>query len=227
MKILALDTSGKSVSVAIAEDDQTLVELYLDTGKNHSETLLGAIETVFRLTGLVLADMDLLACTVGPGSFTGLRIGVSTVKAFAMSAGKPVIGVSTLAALSGNAGAGLFAVCPVLDALRGQIYWGIYHTGRNGSVEPALPDRLTDLDTLGRHIDGDIVFLGNGAQKYRSFLEEIGGPGCVFEGEIYQQVRASRVALLARARYEAGGGEDVLTFAPRYYRLTQAEEKMG
>lgn len=211
--------------MAINEKERVVAEINLDTGKNHSETILTTLDMLYRCTGLGLKDMDLLACTVGPGSFTGLRIGVSTVKAFALATGKPLVGISTLAALSLNGGDRASLICPMIDAKRGQVFWGLYRRNRDGTVTNVLPDRLSDVNTMLNGLRGPVVFLGDGALLFRSVVEDVYGPDCIIRDVSFHHVKAAKVGLLAAAKYGETGGEEVLTFAPRYFRPSSAEER--
>ena len=139
MRILALETSAKAVSAAITEDGRLLAAGYQDTGLTHSRTLMPVVEHLLRNTGLTLREMDAVAAAAGPGSFTGIRIGISAAKGLAFSAEKPAVGVSTLAAMARNVSfAGGLIVC-AMDARRNQIYNALFE-GPPGAAEP--PRRL-------------------------------------------------------------------------------------
>jgi len=225
MKTLSIDTSGRTLSAALHDEDRLLGEITLASGRHHSETLLPAVEALTALTRVPLREVDLFACTVGPGSFTGLRIGAATVKGLAMAMGKPVRGVSTLAALALGAAAteGLL-VCPLLDARRGQVYWGLY-MNEGGRPKNLVPDGVSDIEALAGRIEEKTLFVGEGLETYGTIIRRILGDLARIEEGPPRTVRAAQVGLLAYRDYLEEGAEDPLTFAPRYRRLSEAEEK--
>ena len=127
MKILALETSAKAVSAAVTEDGKVLASGYQDTGLTHSRTLMPIVEHILKNTDLTVADMDVIAAAVGPGSFTGIRIGVSAAKGLAFAAEKPAVGVSTLAAMARNVAWMDGLVVCAMDARRQQVYLSLIH----------------------------------------------------------------------------------------------------
>jgi tRNA threonylcarbamoyladenosine biosynthesis protein TsaB len=228
MRTLAIETATKTVGLALLEEEKILAEVHLDLGRHHAEVLLPALDQLFRISGLNLDQIDLLACTTGPGSFTGVRIGISSIKGLALATGKPVVGVSTLEVLAMNAGNFPQRVCPMLDARKDQIYCGLYRMGKDGFPEPALPERLADLDDwLGVMTDEETLFLGDGALRYEKRIHER-FPGRFRLGQGGQHhPRASAVGLIGRSRYREGRILDPLTIAPRYLRLSEAETLCG
>ncbi|HKZ46929.1 MAG TPA: tRNA (adenosine(37)-N6)-threonylcarbamoyltransferase complex dimerization subunit type 1 TsaB, partial [Thermodesulfobacteriota bacterium] len=132
MKILAIDTSASSGSIALLEDDQVIAELTTCTQKTHVERLLPLIKTLLSSINTKIEDVDGFALTTGPGSFTGLRIGLATIKGLAWSLNKPVVGVSTLEALAMNIPYSDKPICPILDARKKEVYAGIYKCNDNG-----------------------------------------------------------------------------------------------
>ena len=143
MKILAVDSTAKTATVALCDDRTMLAEFTLNNGNTHSETLLPMIESMLNAFGMKPHDVDLFACSAGPGSFTGVRIGVATVKGLAFGSGRPAVGVSTLEALARNLDFGDDAskiICPVMDARRGQLYTARF-VRRGSELERLTPDR--------------------------------------------------------------------------------------
>ena len=128
MITLALESAAAVASVALTEDGRTLAELTLDNGNTHSETLLPMADMLFRLTGRTLADVDLFAVSVGPGSFTGIRIGAATVKGLAFGSGKCCLGVSSLEVLAYGLRGQDGLICPVLNARRRQVYTALFRS---------------------------------------------------------------------------------------------------
>jgi tRNA threonylcarbamoyladenosine biosynthesis protein TsaB len=227
MKILAIDTSQKTVSVSILEDDVLRADIFINSGRHHSEILLTAIEQVLCLAGLQPDDVNLFAVTIGPGSFTGLRIGAATVKGLALSTGKPVVGVSTLAALSLNAAsAGQPLICPMLDAQKNQVYTALYRLPNGADMEIVREEQLIDVDTWLQELEGDILFLGDGAVKYSQGIKtHFASAACIAEGS-QNHIQAATVAVLARDKFQRGEELDLLRFTPYYLRAPEAEVRI-
>ena len=224
MLTLALECATKTIGVALLRDEELLAEIYLGLERHHAELLLPAVERLFLLSGLTPGNVDLLACTVGPGSFTGLRIGVSTIKGLALALGKPVVGVSTLETLAMQAIPSSRPICPLLDARKGQVYAGLYRTGPDQLPTAVRPERLADVAQLLRELDQDeVVFLGDGAIRYEKLIREAGKGRTILTGSSRQRLMASSVGLIGLQRYRSGDIVDLLTFAPRYLRLSEAE----
>jgi len=226
MLTLAIETATKTAGMAILKDEEVLAEFYVNLGRHHAEVLLPALEQLFLITGLAPERIDLFACTVGPGSFTGVRIGVSTVKGLVLATGKPVAGVSTLEALALNAALYPNLICPLLDAQKGQVYAGIFRVGDGGFSEAVKPERLSDVKDLLRELDGEeAVFLGDGAVRYAKLIGgTLPGASIPVNGRLHR-LQASAVGLAGLRKYRGGGALDALTLAPKYLRLSEAETK--
>ena len=150
MKILALETSAKAVSAAVTEDGKVLASGYQDTGLTHSRTLMPIVEHILKNTDLTVQDCDVIAVAAGPGSFTGIRIGVSAAKGLAFAAEKPAVGVSTLAAMARNVAWLDGLVICAMDARRQQVYNALFQA-ENGTLTRLTPDRAISLeDQIGR-----------------------------------------------------------------------------
>lgn len=227
MLILAIDTTGATLSAALLEDQTIRAEIFVNTGDNHSLHLLPAIKHVYDLTGSSVGATDLFACTLGPGSFTGVRIGASTIKGLAMATGKPVVGCSTLEALAANIGPISESICPILDAQRGQVYTAIYKL--NGNCIPQMMQKasITTLEPfIANFNDKDnVLFVGSGAVKYADLIKRT-LPESNIAPVQFGQVRASMVGLLGLRKFQEGHKLDVLTFSPFYLRLSEAERKL-
>jgi len=224
MITLAMECATDTVGLALLEGEELLADFYLGPGRHHAEVLLPALEKLLLLTGITLEQIDLLACTTGPGSFTGVRIGVSTVKGLALATGRPIVGVSTLETLAMNAFPSPGLICPLLDAHRDQVYAGLYRMGPDGFPEIVMPDRLTDIAQLIRDLPADEVdLIGDGAVRYRNRILESRPGRCDPAASRRHRLHASAVGLIGIHRYSQGRGEDPLTFSPRYLRLSEAE----
>jgi tRNA threonylcarbamoyladenosine biosynthesis protein TsaB len=171
--------------------------------------------------------MDLFAVTIGPGSFTGLRIGAATIKGLALATGKPVVGVSTLDALALNAvHAGKQMICPMLDAQKNQIYTALYRPKVGTATERVSEEQVIDVDRWLNGLDKDILFLGDGAVKYHLQIHaRFLSSGRIAEGR-QNHVSAVAVAVLAQDQFQRGERLDLLKFTPRYLRPSEAEARV-
>ncbi len=223
MNILALDTAGKTAAVAVLRDDTLLYETVSNTGLTHSETLLPMADAALKACGLTCADIGLYAVTAGPGSFTGLRIGLAAVKGMALPRQTPCAGVSTLAALAyGMAGAG--TVVGALDARRGQVYWAGFDLETH---ERLTPDDAAPVEALEKFVSGckkPLFFVGDGALLcYNRYSEVPGVLGVLPCPQPLRVLRAAGVALAARQLWQDGRAVPPAALLPDYHRLSQAE----
>jgi tRNA threonylcarbamoyladenosine biosynthesis protein TsaB len=224
MLILAIDTS-KTASIALLEKEEILSEVFINLGMNHSIVLLPALGELCRISRIEPGQIDLFVCTSGPGSFTGLRIGASTVKGLAMAAGKPIVGVSTLEALAFNVVGSGMLVCPMLDAKKNQVYTALYRTGRDETLEIRENEMVTDVVDFLKRIEEEVIFVGDGSMQYAAIIHEILPGKASFASPCHQYVRAAAAAILGKRKYAAGDVLDPVTFIPRYLRSSEAEVK--
>jgi len=225
MRILAIDTSTGSASVALLRYTDIVAEVFLNLSTNHSITLLPIVEKICLTSGISIEEMDLFVCTVGPGSFTGIRIGMSTVKGFAFATGKPVVGVSTLDTLAWNlAGAGI-SVCPMLDARRHQVYTAFYKPDKNNMLEQQGEAMAVEIDSFLPLLEGEVMFLGDGAIRYSGIINEKLPGKAHFAVGLQNQIRASMAGILGEKKYRNGEPADSISLVPRYLRLSEAEAR--
>jgi tRNA threonylcarbamoyladenosine biosynthesis protein TsaB len=228
MRILALDTSTLVQTVCVWIDGER-IERTFDARPTHSRRLVGTIRDALCEAGVEPGEVDLVTVGIGPGSFTGLRIGVASAKAFAFATGCPIVGVGSLDALAftrSRAARGR-AVVAANDARRGEVYAGAWQLGgEDAAIEPLLnvdayrPGELADA--LGA-IEGDLLGLGTGFTLYRDALaSRLGARLEIAQGE-ESWPRAWAVAELGRRRYDESGADDVTAVEPRYIRLSDAE----
>jgi len=223
MLILALDTSTKSASIAFLENSKILYEININLGVNHSLVVLPALQYLCKVSNIEIGKTDLFVCTIGPGLFTGLRIGVSTVKGLALAAGKPVIGVSTLDALAFNLAGREMLVCPMLDAKKNQVYTALYRTESENVLEKKEHERITDIRDFLPNIDDKTLFVGDGAVKHEKLIRDSLPVRSFFASQAHQCVRAATVGLLGREKYYKGDVLNPITVTPVYLRLSEAE----
>ena len=226
MLILAFETSAKACSVAIHDGQKLLGESYQNTGLTHSQTLMVMAEDLLKQCGKTVSNLTAVAVAEGPGSFTGVRIGVAAAKGFAWGSRLPCYGISTLEAMAVSLGAWEGHVCACMDARRSQVYNALFLV-EGGAVERATDDRaiaLADLKTELEHVDGPIFLVGDGAVlTHKTLSAEI--PNLILPPEHRLHQRAVGVALLAEKKQIAGDTGDANALSPNYLRLSQAERE--
>ena len=222
MRILALEPSAKAVSAAVTEDGKVLCSGYQDTGLTHSRTLMPIVEAMLKNTGLTVQDCDAVAVAAGPGSFTGIRIGVSAAKGLAFAADKPCAAVSTLEAMARNvAHMDALVVC-AMDARRSQIYNALFEI-RDGKPQRLCQDRAISLAELGaelKKMQKSVFLVGDGAQLCYNTCLDMGIPAVLAPGNLVVQ-SAWGVAMAAFGQTPAPAEE----LLPVYLRLSQAERE--
>lgn len=222
MNILAVDTAGKTAGVALLQDDRLLYEVYLDGGMTHSETLMPMIDTCLKMCGMTCADIDLYGVNAGPGSFTGLRIGLAVIKGLALPRQLPCAGVSTMAALAwGLAGEG--TVIGAQDARRGQVYWGAFDLASHRRLTEDAAAPVTELENFVQSCKKPLFFVGDGATLCYNTYKSV--PGVVCTPPALQVLRGAGVALAAKALWENGECVPPAALLPDYHRLSQAERE--
>ena len=226
MLILAFETSAKAASVALTENGKLLGETYQNTGLTHSQTLMVMAEDLLKQCGKTVRDITAVAVAEGPGSFTGVRIGVAAAKGFAWGRELPCYGISTLEAMATSLGAWNGYVCACMDARRNQVYNALFYVNQ-GKLERFSPDRaiaLADLKEELARIDGPIFLVGDGAGlTYKTLSGDI--PQLILPPEHRVHQRAVGVALLAEEKAAAGETGDGNALSPNYLRLSQAERE--
>ena len=226
MLILAFETSAKAASVALLDDKKLLGDSYQNTGLTHSQTLMLMAQDLLKSCGFGPKDVTHLAVAAGPGSFTGIRIGVAAAKGFAWGAELPCYGVSTLEAMAAQLGAWQGYVCSVMDARRSQVYHALFHV-ECGKCTRIRDDRAVSLQDLGAELQNltEPVFLvGDGSNLcYNTLSESV--PSLVLPAEHRMHQRAAGVALVAREKILRGEAGNAGELTPNYLRLSQAERE--
>lgn len=224
MIILAIDSTAVSGSVAVCKDEELLCEFTLNVGNTHSETLLPMVESALKMCGLGVCDVDLFACDEGPGSFTGVRIGVATIKGLAFNSNKPCIGVSTLEALAQNLVGFEGIACPVMNARRGQVYNALFEVN-NKEVKRLCDDRAISVFELEEELltyNLPIYLAGDG---YSISTESFKNLKCKSTPEPMRYQSGYSVAMCALKKYNDGIRTDDREITATYLRLPQAERE--
>ncbi|MEA4942709.1 MAG: tRNA (adenosine(37)-N6)-threonylcarbamoyltransferase complex dimerization subunit type 1 TsaB [Oscillibacter sp.] len=224
MKILALETSAKACSAAVTEGGQVLASCYQNTGLTHSRTLMPMVESMLKNAELTMGDLGAVAVAVGPGSFTGIRIGVAAAKGLAFAAGLPAAGVSTLEAMAlGLSHMDTLIVC-AMDARRNQVYNALFEA-KNGILTRLCQDRAVGLSELTEELRSDPrpkIAVGDGGTLCQRALEESGVPCALAPARLLHQ-NAVGVALAAEGLAAAGKLTTAQALSPIYLRPAQAE----
>ena len=226
MLLLAFETSAKAASVALFDGNKLLGESYQNTGLTHSQTLMVMAQDLLTQCGHTPQEVTAVAVAEGPGSFTGVRIGVAAAKGFAWGSDIPCYGVSTLEAMALSLGAYRGYICPVMDARRSQVYNALFYVNQ-GALSRVAEDRaiaLADLKTELQALNEPIFLVGDGSSlTYTTWGEEI--PNLVQPPEHRMHQRAVGVGLAALAKIAAGEAGDGNALTPNYLRLSQAERE--
>ncbi|MEW6663139.1 MAG: tRNA (adenosine(37)-N6)-threonylcarbamoyltransferase complex dimerization subunit type 1 TsaB [Bacillota bacterium] len=227
MRVLAIDSATNVAGVAVAEDNRLIAEFFFNTNKTHSQRLLPMVAKILQETALELGDMDGLAVTIGPGSFTGLRIGLATVKGLALTSGLPLVGVPTLDALAWNGIGGSGLICPVLNARRQEVYTCLYRAA-GGGIE-----RLSSYMAVSPQVLGDILaaqeepvlLMGDGVDVCRKILLDRLGSRLYVAHAAALLPRAAHAAFLGLERLAKGDTDSLHSLSPLYIRQSEAELK--
>lgn len=225
MLILGLESSAKSASVALSRDGALIALTFQNSGLTHSRTLLPMAEDLLKNAGLTVGELDAVAVAHGPGSFTGVRIGVATAKGLCWGADKPAIGVSTLEAMALSGGESApegSVVCCAMDARREQIYNALFRF-RDGVPERLTPDRAIGLDVLDAELSGldaPVWVMGDGAALCYNYLQKMGRAAILFPESV--RFQTARGVCLAAEGKPAHSAAELL---PVYLRLSQAERE--
>ncbi len=227
MKILAIETSTMLGGVAITgESEGLIVEVRLNVRTAHSERLMTAIDNALKQAGMDVSDIDVFGVAIGPGSFTGLRIGLSTVKGFSYATGKPIVSVPTLEAFAWNFPYSVYPVCAMLDARKKEVYAAVFRW-RNGAFERVMNETSIKPADLVNALKGPVIFAGEGALLYREVIEEIAGENAVFAPPHCMVPSPSNVAYLGLKKAVNGDFSEPVSLVPFYIRKSEAELKIG
>ena len=220
MNILAVDTSALTASVALMQDEQITGEISFTTALTHSQTLMPMIDNLLKRTCVDIKDIDRFACSTGPGSFTGLRIGIGTIKGLSYGLRKGVVGVSTLEALAHNVSTSPYVICPIMDARRGQVYNALYKSSENGLLCIQQP-RALSIEELCHSLNEKTIFVGDGVRVHKDTITALMKDNAIFAPPQHCLQRAASVAVCSLYKEETLPESVTVT----YLRKPQAERE--
>ena len=221
MKILGVDTSTPIGSVGLIDGENFVGEHSLNIEKAHSSRLMPAIDQILSWANLTVQELDACAVGVGPGSFTGVRIGVGAVKTLCYAIRKPIVGVSTLAAIADNLRYTNGLICPILDARRNEIYGAIFHGGER--LERKSDDLCVPMEAFLDRVSDPAVFVGDGLRRYTDAILNRFGKNVIFASATFNAPRGSNIARLGYERLLSGHSDDYFSLTPNYVRNQPTE----
>jgi tRNA threonylcarbamoyladenosine biosynthesis protein TsaB len=226
MNVLGVDTATRSCSVAVLIENKPAAELATVSERTHSVRLMSMIRDVLALAKLELKEIDGFAVTVGPGSFTGLRIGISTVKGLAFAAAKPCVGISTLEALAFPCLPCPQRICTLMDARKGEVYAAFFH-GLGDRLERIGDEQVGTAEAILQAVNSPHLFVGDAVDSYADRIRARVGDCAVLAPRELHFPKASVVARLARDPLQAAGRGGPVHVVPHYIRQSDAELKIG
>ncbi|MBM4254724.1 MAG: tRNA (adenosine(37)-N6)-threonylcarbamoyltransferase complex dimerization subunit type 1 TsaB [Deltaproteobacteria bacterium] len=222
MLLLGLDTATQIASVGITRGEEVLAEASTRATSNHTETLLPLIAEVLAQAQVTLPDIEGIGVAIGPGSFTGLRIALGTVKGLAYATGQPVAGIPTLEALAYTVSDWAGLVCPILDARKREVYTALFYRSASGEIAPVRSAQVSTLKSVLEQISAPCLFLGDGVETYgEAIREHCSDRAHLLPFETYHP-RGAVVAKLAWRRLSRSDADDIATLVPSYVRPPEA-----
>ncbi|MBQ9699533.1 MAG: tRNA (adenosine(37)-N6)-threonylcarbamoyltransferase complex dimerization subunit type 1 TsaB [Lachnospiraceae bacterium] len=227
MKILAIDSSSLVATVAVMQDDIMVAEYTINHKKTHSQTLLPMIDEIVRMAEICLDDIDAIAVSAGPGSFTGLRIGSATAKGLGLVWKKPLIHIPTVDAMAYNLYGTDKIICPIMDARRSQTYTGLYRfiDDRFTTVMAQCAISIEELALKINELNEKVIFVGDGIPVFKDYLDENLNVEHYYAPAHMNRQRAGAVAVLGGIYYNEGKTETAAEHGPDYLRQSQAERE--
>jgi tRNA threonylcarbamoyladenosine biosynthesis protein TsaB len=226
VRVLGIDTATRHASIGLCEDDRILIERTDKAARSHATSTLPLIEQLLADAGLPVGDIDVIAVSAGPGSFTGLRIGLSIAKGLACATGARLVGVSTLEALAGVVQDRSGTLCTLLDARKGEVYTACFEVAA-GRVQRRWPDTVTTAEALAARLPAPCLIVGDAEAAYGPFLRERLGGGIEFLPFDEYGPRGGIVARLGAEAARAGHAVDATHLEPLYIRSSEAERAHG
>lgn len=222
MKVLALETATKAGSIAIAEEGLFIGEVKLDVSIAHAERLMDSITWLLKNCNISIDEIDAFAVSIGPGSFTGLRIGLSTIKGLSFSTKKPIVPVPTLDAMARRAPFCSLYLCPMLDARKNEVYTALYKWDNN-VCNKVIPETAMAPGKFLKSIKDPTLFMGDGAKTYKDVIKEHVKSFAIFAPLSFMSPAASSVAEIALEKLIDGIDVDPISLTPFYIRRSEAE----
>jgi len=221
MKILAMDTSSVNATVAVGDENRILGEFTIAGDRAHSQIIMPMLHDLLSRCKLSIGDIDVFAVALGPGSFTGLRIGIAAMKTFASSLGKKIIGISSLDEVAQNFTLTDKFICPIFDARRNDVYNAVYKND-----EKLISDRICHIDTVFEEMENkEVIFCGDAVDKYKEKILLSGNPNWHIAPMHLSMQNASSLISAAINRYEKNDFDDINELSPIYIRPSQAERE--
>lgn len=224
MRLLAIETSTMLGGIAVMEDDTLIAESRMNVKATHSGRIMAGIDAALRTAGLTIDAIDVFGIASGPGSFTGLRVGLSTVKGMSYATGKRVVSVSTLEAFAWNVPFSSHLVCPLLDARKKEVYAGVFRWSGNGFTK-VIDEQTIKIDSLLDAIGESVIFLGEGSLLYKDRIQALLGEKAFFAAPQDMVPSPANVAYLCMAKARNNFFDDPVKLVPRYIRKSEAEIK--
>ena len=223
MIIVGMDTSSVNATVAVMNENKLIGEYLISNDRTHSQIIMPLLEDLLKKCGVRISDADVFAAAIGPGSFTGVRIGMASVKTLAQMCDKPIIGVSSLESLSYNCSFFDGIICPIIDARHKEVYNALFEKG-----DRLCEDRIVSLDALfGELGDRRVIFCGDGAVAYRDIIEESNPGNWQIAPPSVCMQKASSLCQAAYERAVRGEYDNVYSLVPLYLRQSQAERELA
>lgn len=225
MKILGIETSSKICAVALSEDDKLIKEKILEDENTHSVKLMPLVDELLKETKVNIKDIDLLACDKGPGSFTGIRIGIATIKAFVDVTNKNVIGITSLETLAYNVEQDGI-ICAIIDAKNENVYCGFFERNENEikQIEDLQFENINNILKHAKELSKKIVFVGNASEVYKDMIKsELNDKAIFLDDREKNKLNARNINLAAFNKKEKAGGTNSLI--PMYLRVSSAERQ--
>jgi len=224
MKILGIDTATPFLALGVVEEDKVLSELRFNAGQTHAQILIPSIDKVLKEASLKLKELDGIAISIGPGSFTGLRIGLATAKGLCFASGKPLISVPTLDGLVYSQRSSPYPLVPILDAKKNEVYSAIYNS-KDGEIKRVSDYWVTSIEKLVAKIPEEVIFLGLGLEVFKENLSKLCGEKAYFlEGE-GNLPRGTAIAFLGLEKFRRSEFGDLDELEPLYLRSSEQELK--
>lgn len=227
MIALGIDSSSIVSTIAVLSEGKLLAEYIVNNRKTHSEKMMGVLDQVLEDSGITLDDIDVIGVSKGPGSFTGIRIGMACAQGIAHGLNKPMIGVNSLDGLAYNLMGDKALICPMIDAQRNEVYTSLYNWDGQ-SVKRLWEYKLIKIQELYEHLrdkNSDVIVLGDGAYLLKEIMEEKDLDNISFSHPIFSMPRASSIAAIALQEFILGKKDDCFSIKPFYIRKSNAEEK--